>query len=305
MKLSTLQYFVEVAEQKSMRKAADNLYNSQPNISRAIKILEDELDEVLLLRSNHGVELTKAGENVYFYAKSIIEQSNAIKRVKYEKHQLLQSKLNISVGNIFLPDSLIWTFFQQINSHHTSINIDETTVENTVNHVEKVKSELGIVVLNQDQMSAFKTTLELKDLEMVVVNQSPLCIHASTNNPLSSKETVRAKDLIDYTYLHFPFDFYTRINYSLNIDGFQLSDFKQTLTINNYHALIRMIQQTDSFIFGNMFQLGEMKKGNISTKIIENSNMDVFLVWIKRKKEILSQNAELFLKLFLDYYHKP
>ncbi|MEG0157380.1 MAG: LysR family transcriptional regulator [Anaerovoracaceae bacterium] len=74
MKLSELKYFVEVAEQQSIRKAAENLYTSQPNLSRAIKSLEEKLGDSLFVRSNHGVTLTKTGQSVYYYAKSILDQ---------------------------------------------------------------------------------------------------------------------------------------------------------------------------------------------------------------------------------------
>ena len=54
MELKHLKYFVEIAEQKSMRKAADRLYVTQPNLTRAMQNLEDEMGTRLLVRSNHG-----------------------------------------------------------------------------------------------------------------------------------------------------------------------------------------------------------------------------------------------------------
>ena len=40
MEIKDIKYFVEIAEQKSMRKAAANLYVSQPNLTRAVQSLE-------------------------------------------------------------------------------------------------------------------------------------------------------------------------------------------------------------------------------------------------------------------------
>lgn len=51
MKLSTLRYFVTVADTQNIRKAAALLFNSQPNLSRAIHSLEAELGTELFERT--------------------------------------------------------------------------------------------------------------------------------------------------------------------------------------------------------------------------------------------------------------
>ena len=61
MNFKQLEYFVAVAEAKSISKAARKLHVAQPPISRQIAMLEDELKVCLFLRTNKGVELTEAG----------------------------------------------------------------------------------------------------------------------------------------------------------------------------------------------------------------------------------------------------
>lgn len=60
-----LQYFVTVVKTGSITKAAEELYISQPALSRCINKLEQELGFTLLFRGAQGVSLTRAGE-VYF-----------------------------------------------------------------------------------------------------------------------------------------------------------------------------------------------------------------------------------------------
>ncbi|GGH45049.1 LysR family transcriptional regulator [Frigidibacter albus] len=57
-----LRYFVAVAEEKSVTKAAARLRIAQPAISRQIAALEQDLATTLFLRLPRGVELTEAGE---------------------------------------------------------------------------------------------------------------------------------------------------------------------------------------------------------------------------------------------------
>ncbi len=54
-------YFLAVAENLHFRKASEQLYISQPGLSRQIKQMEEKLGIKLFERHNRKVELTKAG----------------------------------------------------------------------------------------------------------------------------------------------------------------------------------------------------------------------------------------------------
>jgi DNA-binding transcriptional LysR family regulator len=56
-----IKYAIEVANTRSISKAAENLYTSQPNLSRAIKTLENELKIKIFKRSSKGIEVTIDG----------------------------------------------------------------------------------------------------------------------------------------------------------------------------------------------------------------------------------------------------
>lgn len=61
MELRTLRYFLEIAREENMSKAASRLYVSQPALSRQIKSLEEELGQKLFVRHSFHIELTEAG----------------------------------------------------------------------------------------------------------------------------------------------------------------------------------------------------------------------------------------------------
>ena len=88
--------FYYVAKYKNMTKAAIILNNNQPNISRTIKLLENELGCQLLIRSNRGIHLTPEGEKLYSYVKAAVEQiQNGEDKIMKATHM---EKGNITIG---------------------------------------------------------------------------------------------------------------------------------------------------------------------------------------------------------------
>ncbi len=61
MEIRVLRYFLEVARQENITKAAAYLHISQPTLSRQLKDLENELGKKLFVRSNYSVHLTEEG----------------------------------------------------------------------------------------------------------------------------------------------------------------------------------------------------------------------------------------------------
>ena len=61
MTKSQVQYFMAVAREKSISKASEQLFVSQPAVSKQITLLEDELGVKLFSRKSHGLEITSAG----------------------------------------------------------------------------------------------------------------------------------------------------------------------------------------------------------------------------------------------------
>ena len=74
MNLLHFKYAVEIAKTKSISKAAENLYMGQPNLSRAIKELEENIGITIFKRTSKGITVTAEGEEFLEYANRILAQ---------------------------------------------------------------------------------------------------------------------------------------------------------------------------------------------------------------------------------------
>ncbi len=302
MRKEQLRNFIEVADCGSINKAAEKLYISQPNLSRSIHALEEEMGKSLLERNNRGVVLTQTGKLLYYYARSILNQYQVLERLKSLENEVVYSKLSISVDSIFLKDDFILQFYKHIQSADTEIHIIETTAEEVLENVSTGKSEMGITLLNDYQLPVFQKMAELRELTVHVLGTGPLYVHINENHPLAQNDMIEASSLCDYPYIHLPEDFFSNINQSLTIDKITLSSLKKTITMSNYHAIINMVNHTEAFLFGNKWQIEELQHSHIKSLLLKDCHIQKSFVIIKRRREILSKAGEIFLDIINESY---
>ncbi|MBQ7796748.1 MAG: LysR family transcriptional regulator [Lachnospiraceae bacterium] len=78
MQIKQLEYLVKIVENGSISKAAEQLYISQPNLTKAISNLEKEYGIRLFNRKARGVELTAEGKEFMRYARKVIAEADAL-----------------------------------------------------------------------------------------------------------------------------------------------------------------------------------------------------------------------------------
>jgi DNA-binding transcriptional LysR family regulator len=91
MNISTLRYFKEIVESKSISKVAQNGHISQSALSQIIQKLENELGYQLLNRSNKGVYPTEMGRIVYKYAGTMIRIHEKMEEELISRKQKLEN----------------------------------------------------------------------------------------------------------------------------------------------------------------------------------------------------------------------
>lgn len=98
MELRVLEYFLAVAREQSITKAAKYLHLTQPTLSRQLKDLEQELDKQLFVRGSRKVTLTKEGAFFRKRAEEIVSLANRTEAEMKEMGTLIAGDIYIGTG---------------------------------------------------------------------------------------------------------------------------------------------------------------------------------------------------------------
>lgn len=195
MNILHMKYAVEVASTRSISKAAENLYTSQPNLSRAIKTLESDLKIKIFKRSSKGLEITIDGEEFLLYAKTALAQIKKIESI-YENRNEKKLRLSVSVPRASYFSYAFSEFSKNLDSDSSAeIAYKETNSMRTILNVVKEEYDLGIVRYQSAFEKYFSTLFEEKKLNYEVLNEFTYVLAINKDNPLAKKDYIVAEDL--------------------------------------------------------------------------------------------------------------
>jgi DNA-binding transcriptional LysR family regulator len=202
MDLRHLRYFIGVAEEENVSKAAAKLYVSQPALSRQIRDLEDELGFALLERTAKSVRLTDAGRFFLEEARAVVQRAqDAVKRgqafasgEKGEIHVGYAPSLTIEI----LPRTLR-SFQREFPKVRVALH-DLST--------EEMLAQLRSGIL-QVALMVQPTRPMLRGLRFVELGCYPMCAAVAPKHPLAKFRTlslsqILKEPLIGYSRSEYP-----------------------------------------------------------------------------------------------------
>lgn len=195
MTISQIKYFVTVAKCLSFTKAADQLFISQPALSKHIRKMEEELNIQLFVRTSNGIRLTPAGSALYMGMSDMY--GNYIDLI--EKADKIQKGLDgtLRIGVLdqthvadFMP--LVYRFFKE-----TYPNVDLWFTDGSFKYL---LSEMYAGHL--DMIFTLKFTIENKDSVIYqYVDRSDDYIVISKYHPLAVNDNITLDDVKDEAFV--------------------------------------------------------------------------------------------------------
>ena len=198
MNILHLKYALEIDKYKSINKAAEMLFMSQPNLSRALKELEDDLGISIFKRTSKGMDTTMQGEEFLSYAKKILAQIDEVENM-YKQGKNDKQKFSISVPRASYFSDAFAEFSKEIDKNlPAEIFYKETNSLKAINNIIQADYKLGIIRYRTTYESYFKTMLKEKGLEYEVLAEFSYSLLMSEKHELAKKEKIELSDLSKY-----------------------------------------------------------------------------------------------------------
>lgn len=202
MTLQQLKYVVTVAETGTITEAAGKLYISQPSLTNAIHELEREMQIVIFNRTNKGISLSKEGDIFLGYARQVLEQAEILED-KYKGEGSGKKQFCVSTQHYSFAVNAFVDLIKKYGQEEYDFSLRETQTYEIIEDVAKMRSEIGILFLNDFNEKVITKILKSNELEFHDLFVAKPHVFISRRHPLADRQIITNEELESYPYLSF------------------------------------------------------------------------------------------------------
>jgi DNA-binding transcriptional LysR family regulator len=285
LEIKQLESFMEVTRTGNFTTAAENLFITQPALSRIIKSLEDDLGTPLLIRTRKKLILTDAGRILKKHAIKIEKQLQLLDAELDEMFML--KKRHVRIGLPTITNSIF--FSQLLASFHeeypeVTFLLEEDGSKPIEEKIVNGLLDFGVIVLSENNDNL--------DFYMFVNEKLKLVVPSS--HPLAEKQEVSLLELKDESFIMFNRDFELRnlVITACREAGFQPKIISETSQLDfiqelvAYNIGITLLPESTCLELTNDFQ----------TITVTSPSIEWNLALIWKKDASLSQVAKEFIR---------
>jgi len=193
-----MKYAVEIEKTKSISQAAKNLYMAQPNLSRAIKELEEKLGITIFDRTTKGITITPKGQEFLNYSKKILKQIDDVENMFKDSYTDKQH-FSISVPRASYISHAFSQFVKDVTrDKEIDLFYKETNSNRTITNLLKSDYKLGIIRYATNYETYFMQMLSEKGLLHETITEFTYVLSMSKNSPLAKIDEITFDDLTNY-----------------------------------------------------------------------------------------------------------
>lgn len=287
MDIRQLRYFITIAEEGNITKAARRLHIAQPPLSQQLKLLEEELGVKLVERGSRKIQLTDAGKILRHRAEQVVELVDSTVKELKDFNEGLQGTLSVgtvpSSGSTLLPER-IYNFHESYPG--VTFQIWEGDTYRILDLLNNGVIEIGIV--RTPINSEFFEIIYLPDEPMVVATrgdryweeeQKSICLEELKDKPL----------IIDRRFE------------KMIVDSCEKSGFEPKILCKSDDArsILLWADTGIGIAIVPKAAMGLIPSTNLKYKEIDESSLETQTAIIWMKNRYLSSAAKHFLETFL------
>ena len=304
MTLTQLRYVIAIAETKSINKAAEQLYVSQPSLTSAVQELEKELGIILFNRSGRGVTLTNDGAEFLLYARQLYGQYETILE-KYGENGSLKKKFGVSTQHYSFAVKAFVDMAKQFDMSKYEFAIRETKTAEVISDVSTMKSEIGVLYLSDFNRKSMEKLLRSAGLEFHHLIDCQAYVYLWKNHPLAGEESISFSQLSDYPCL--AFEQGDNSSFYLAEEILSTNEYPRIIRANDRATMLNLMVGLNGYTLCSGIICEELNGNEFAAVPFrddeENHNSVMEIGYITRKNTIPGKVGEMYIKALKKYLH--
>lgn len=191
--LRSLRYFVAVAEERHIGRAASRLLMTQPPLSRAMRQLEDELGVVLFERTPKGVTLTASGTVLYDETGALLAQAERIR-----------SRVADAAGAATLTVGTVADAVEHVGGRLIPLFRARHPRVNVILHESDLSDPTAGLRAGLVDVAMTRTPFDTSGISTHLLRSVSVGVVMRVNDPLAERTSMASSDLAGRTWVRLP-----------------------------------------------------------------------------------------------------
>lgn len=304
MTLTQLNYLITIAETKSLNKAAEQLYVSQPSLTNAIKELEKELGVTLLHRGGRGVTLTNDGIEFLLYAKQIYGQYEHVLE-RYGKGGTYKRKFGVSTQHYSFAVKAFVDMAKTFDMSKYEFAIRETRTAEVIQDVSTMRSEIGVLYRSDFNRKFMDKLLKSANLCFHSLIECQAYVYIWKNHPLAKEESICFEQLQNYPCLSFEQG--DNSSFYLAEEILSTNEYPQVIKANDRATMLNLMLGLNGYTLCSGIICEEINGSEYIAVPFrddqQNPNSVMEIGYITKDNAILSSMGELYVEKLKEYLY--
>ena len=296
MTLQQLRYALTIAGCGSMNEAAKRLFLSQPSLSETVKELEQEIGLQIFMRSNRGIIITPEGEEFLGYARQVIDQYGILKARYVEKQR--KEKFSVSMQHYSFAVNAFVDLIEKYGHDEYDFSLRETQTYEIIEDVARLRSEIGILFINDFNEAVIRKILKSYELEFHELFTARPHVFISRKHPLAECSVIHNEQLEEYPYLSFEQGEHNSFYFSEEI--FSETARKKNIRVRDRATLFNLLIGLNGYTVSSGILDKKLNgKDIIAVPLADESDMHIG--YITHRKGMLSRLGSTYLEAIRKY----
>lgn len=297
-----LKYILTIAETKSLNKAAEQLYVSQPSLTNALKELEKEIGITIFFRSGRGVTLTNDGVEFLTYARELYHEYEQLLQ-RYTEGGSYKKKFAVSTQHYSFAVKAFVDVAKTLDMSQYELAIRETKTAEVIRDVSTMKSEIGVLYLSDFNRKSMEKLLNSANLEFHPLIECDAYVYLWKGHPLAEEAFITMEQLKNYPCL--AFEQGENSSFYLSEELLPTNEYSQIIHANDRATMLNLMVGLNGYTLCSGLICEDLNGNDYRAVPFKNSGgpeenkMEVG--YVTRKNLVLSKLGEMYLNALKEY----